>query len=424
MYRRLLSIFVAGMLGLHILFFWHVRSQVRQGYADFTIFYAAGKTVRSGLGRSLYDARTQYSAQREFAGDVQIRQGPLPYNHPPFEALLFLPLTFLPYGYAFLTWDAVNLALLLVVHRILRRRFLVLHGVAPWQWLVGLLAWYPVFITLVQGQDSIVLLLFYVLAFEELERKADFSAGCWLGLGVFRPQLIVPMVLILFLGKRRRVAGGAVVVSVALTLVSAAVVGWSGLIHYPLYVWRLERGGGGGAIPPGLMANVRGLAETLLGGVVAPGMTLALTLVASAILLWFAVDSARVANAAFDLKFALALVVTLLVSYHSYAYDWCLLVLPVVAVTEQGLRSREGSLTEKMTPMLPVIPLLISPVFLILWLRWHNLSLLAVPLLLWLWAIRREISRTGSASPPNQGKTPLNDTELQSSTGKAIPGLT
>ena len=59
----------------------------------FTIFYTAGKCiVPQGHGRQLYDLRTQFAIQREFASEVKHRENPLPFNHPPFEALLFAPL--------------------------------------------------------------------------------------------------------------------------------------------------------------------------------------------------------------------------------------------------------------------------------------------------------------------------------------------
>ena len=38
----------------------------------------------------------------------------MPFIHPPFEALIFLPLTFLPYPVAFVVWNLVGLAMLIV----------------------------------------------------------------------------------------------------------------------------------------------------------------------------------------------------------------------------------------------------------------------------------------------------------------------
>src|SRR6476619_5278112 len=82
-YKKLLLLFLAGMFLLHIMVAWRSQDLVRKGYPDFTALYSAGKIVREGLGRQLYDSPTQYRIQQEFAAGVSIRQGPLPYIHPP-----------------------------------------------------------------------------------------------------------------------------------------------------------------------------------------------------------------------------------------------------------------------------------------------------------------------------------------------------
>src|SRR5580658_7697280 len=97
-----IALLIVGMLCIHAVLFWKARDLVRQGYPDFTIFYTAGKMLRQGLGHSLYDGALQYQVQQSFASGVRIRKGPLPYNHPPFEALIFLPLASLDYAMAYL----------------------------------------------------------------------------------------------------------------------------------------------------------------------------------------------------------------------------------------------------------------------------------------------------------------------------------
>jgi len=180
--RTLLTLFLAGMLSLHLLLAWDATDLIRKGYPDFTIFYSAGKIVRQGLGSKLYDEQTQYRVQQEFAAGVSIRQGPLPYNHPPFEALIFVPFTWLPYFTAYLLWDLVNLLILVALPSLLRPHVPLLQRVPVAGWLFVSLAFFPVFVALLQGQDIILLLLLFTLAFVSLKSRADFAAGCWLGL--------------------------------------------------------------------------------------------------------------------------------------------------------------------------------------------------------------------------------------------------
>src|SRR5215467_5043676 len=92
---------------IHAIIVYQTLPLLRRGYQDFTIFYTAGRILQGGQTGSLYDLKAQYKLQQDFASFVAIRKGPLPYNHPPFEALLFLPLAYLPFWSAYLLWTAL-----------------------------------------------------------------------------------------------------------------------------------------------------------------------------------------------------------------------------------------------------------------------------------------------------------------------------
>src|SRR5208282_5954771 len=121
-----------------------------------TVFYTAATILRNGHGHQLYDARTQYEAQKSFTGEISSRRGPLPYIHPPFEALIFLPLTLLPYHRAFLAWDLLNVAALFGAALLLGRSVSTLRLIPPWEFVIACVAFFPVFAGLLQGQDSIL----------------------------------------------------------------------------------------------------------------------------------------------------------------------------------------------------------------------------------------------------------------------------
>jgi hypothetical protein len=228
-----IAVLIVGMLCIHGVMFWRTRPLLAQGYPDFTIFYTAGKMLRQGMGHQFYDAQIQFEVQKAFAGQIPTRSGPLPYNHPPFEALIFLPLTLLPYRQAFIAWDLLNLAALFGVALLLRRSGRMLSGIAPWALVIASLAFFPVFMSFLQGQDSVLLLLLCALGFRALSRDADFLAGCWFALGTFKFQLMIPLLLLMVIWNRRRAAASFAAVSILLVLVSAELVGWQGLLHYP-----------------------------------------------------------------------------------------------------------------------------------------------------------------------------------------------
>lgn len=380
------------MLVLHLLFFFNLRQRIERGYPDFTIFYTAATVLRAGQGHQLYNARVQYEVQK-VAGEVSSRRGPLPYNHPPFEALIFLPLTLLPYPLAFAVWDLLNLGMLFAVGLLLRRSVSALRQVPPWEFVVASLAFFPVFACFLQGQDSILLLLLCALAFNALKRDADLLAGCWLALGTFKFQLMVPIVLLLFIWKRRRVAAGFAAVSILLGLVSAALVGWDGLLHYPGYALQIARAPSLGGVPAELMPNLRGLLTgwpfpfTGTVGTVVALLTSVLLVLFAGVMAWKSSLPEKL-----DLQFSLAIVVAGLAGWHTNAHDLSLLVLSLVLVADYCVRALTSEPRRKFAVLLPVLPVLVSPLWIVLWLAAGAVNLMAFPLLWWTWAIARELS--------------------------------
>jgi len=393
---------LAATLAVHAFLFWKERSLIARGYPDFTIFYSAGLMVRQGLGHRLYDGDLQYQVQRSFAPRVENRQAALPYNHPPFEALIFAPLTYLPYLPAYLLWNLLNLGMLALVPRLLRPHIAILQQRPVVVWAAGLLAFFPVVAALLQGQDVILLLLLQTLAFVALKRHSDFLAGSWLGLGSFRIHLVFPLMLILWLGwKRPKVFLGFVAACLLAGAISLAIVGREQAVHYPQSVLHMERIVEEADMVP-VMPNLRGLFE---GWRVQKAMRFDLrmvSLILSVVLLSSVIVIARKefcetgfqkpgVDRAIGLHFGMAAITSILVSYHAFSHDLVLLIIPLFIVlnlmfTGNCLPHRDPLL------LLPAGLLVLTPLYMLLWLYLIHLNLLALVLLLWLVGIRRKIT--------------------------------
>ena len=382
------------MVAIHAAFLWSVRGRIQKGDPDFTAFYTAGKILRKGRGAELYRAATQNAVQWEFATDTDIRHGPLPYICPPFEALVFVPLTFLPYPEAFVLWNLLNLGLLFVIALLLRQSLDPLRPIPLWELVLAQLAFFPVFTNFLQGQDGILLLLVFILGFRALDRNAEFRAGCWFGLGVFKYHFVVPLVLILALWKGRKLVWGFAATASAATLLSLGIVGWHGALQYPAYAWHIVSLPGHGQTPLGLMSNLVGLAtgwslpESL-------GWPMRLIAVAGSVALLLVVARMRgLANDArcFRLSFACAVVTAVLVSYLTNTHDLCLLVLPLALLADHCAAHWSERQAIKAL-LIPVAPLLISPLWFFFWMGWGKLNLAVIPLLWWIYAMWRELAR-------------------------------
>lgn len=323
--KRVVMAYLSAMVLLHVVFFWQARHRIVQRYPDFTAFYAAGLMVRSGMGNQLYDLAAQVEIERGAVGRPP-EVSPLPFLRPAYEALLAVPLSFLSYSWAFALWNMACLALLWIWIRVMRRHLPALGTFPCFFWWLAVLGFFPVFLNFPLGQDSILLLVLLTGCFLAVKMNTSFTAGIWLGLAAFKPQVVVPLVLILlFRHGRLKLMTGFLASLAAVICLSAMVGGWPSVLHYPRYLLEVNRQLGYGTITPSDMPNVRGLTAVLGAGHI-PQMVIAvlsLGLIFAAGMLWL-----RKQDKDAGFTFSVSVAVALLVGYHTHIYDLAVLILP------------------------------------------------------------------------------------------------
>lgn len=183
------------------------------GYAwpepyDFGLFYTAKQIYLHHSPERLYDLDLQRQIEQQTYNipTDKLTERFLPYNHLPYETFLWVPLDRLSPRQAFWAWRLVSFALLTASILVLRK-MLATERSLGWLLLIAL-AFFPVTYCLLAGQDTFVTLAVLVFAFGLLKDKRDFLAGFVLALGLFKFQLVLPIVGIFFLrGAWRMVAG-------------------------------------------------------------------------------------------------------------------------------------------------------------------------------------------------------------------------
>ena len=169
-------------------------------------------------------------------------------------------------------------------------------------------------------------------------RGADVAAGGWLAGGLFRPQPVIPLVLLMAV-RRWRVLLGFLPVAIVLTSISAAVVGGAGLMAYVQFVLRIERTGAGGFGPQDV-PNLRGIVGEPLGphgfGLFSAILLLALSLAVFAGA-WRRICQGRDST---TYAFCLASVAAILVSFHALSHDLTL-ILPLVLLCSRPIPARK-----------------------------------------------------------------------------------
>jgi hypothetical protein len=328
-YRGIPLAFFVYLIASHLWTWILCLPAVLGGRGDFRQLYAAGYMVRSGQASQLYNYASQVAVQNAVVSKIDTA---LPFIRPAYESLLFVPLSLLPYRSAYFAFVLLNLCVLLVCYWQLRPHFGGLGSVYPWLPGAIILGFMPVATALIQGQDSILLLLLLATSFNALQRNKSALAGSLLALGLFKFQVILPIVFLFALWKQWRLIKGFFLSGVILGAISIWVVGLNGIAVYPDSLIHLHY-----PLEVRLMPNLHGLASLLFGQWLGLGGQ---TVIFISILL---------SGAAFYLtwrskpessgdQFLVAIVAAVLGGYYLFAHDLTVLLLPIIVVLGRCLQ--------------------------------------------------------------------------------------
>jgi glycosyl transferase family 87 len=315
---------------------WTQLDDIQAGYFDFVLYYSAAKIINDGNGAELFDLEVQRKYQKSFGGDD--RDWDLPFNHPPYELLPLLPLVEYPFPVAHALWTALSVFLLAIA---LVRLFSFMETTHRSLFILMVLAFFPTITALKMGQDSLITTLLLVETFVSLKYNRYAIAGGLLALGFYKPQFVLPLFGILLIHRRWASVLGFMSVGLLLGALSLAMVGRDGLMGLvTLWLPMINRGH---VVWPELMMNLRGLIYIVLHPAGLTEATNVLTLgfsvatYAAMLQLWPRSEEEK--DELFDLRFAAAVIMTTLVSFHSYSYDGTMLVIPLVIMLNQVLKA-------------------------------------------------------------------------------------
>jgi hypothetical protein len=309
-----------------------LSSGAAHGY-DFRAFYAAGHIARTSIS-SLYDVSTQKAVEDAF---VSPSSAFMPFYHPSYEALLFVPFSLLPYNIAYCLNIAVSAVLLFLAYLTGPR-----HSVFPLARQSRAFAWFtflPIFLTMLVGQDCILFLLICCLSFRKLEQHDEWTAGFILGLGIFRPQLAIPIGLLLAFRYGRRFFTSFAVVSLVLAAFSAFLVRKEGVAALTSLISAVSLVNNQRpevqqalSVYPQRMPNLYGLLYISGGRHLSAAASFMVVLAVSLIVFAFCAYVIRRSRSAAT-SFAIAILGATLLSFHFFSYDATILLLPILLLS-------------------------------------------------------------------------------------------
>lgn len=306
---------VLGMTGLWIGLGTIMAPMSRQH--DFLNLYTGGALALDGHFADLHDPDVQLERERRY---VPRTDALVPFVRPAFYALLLAPLALLPYNAAFVVWIAVQCAALI--------------GCWVWGWrrfgpnaLVFASFFLPPPLGIASGQDCVILLAVFIVAFELSERNRPGWSGAALAGMLIKFHLVLLWPVALLLQRRWRMLGGFCAMAAAEAGLSLALGGFRGA---RLYVALLGNKSLDHLSPsPELMINCQGLVANL--GI---GSEWALA-AAAAVSVVFVV---AILNAPPWRMFCLTALASLLIAPHVYGYDGSLLMLPIWLTIFESVR--------------------------------------------------------------------------------------
>ena len=364
---------------------------------DFGLFWTAKEIYLHHSPDRMFDISLQQSIEKQSYNipDDKLSERFLPYNHLPYEVFLWLPLDKLTPAHAFWVWRLFSVALLMGTIWIMRDTMPCERSV-PRLFLTAL-AFFPVPYCLLAGQDTFITLALVTASAALLQRQRDFLAGAVLGVAIFKFQLILPIIGILFLLRHWRLVLGFISSSAVWLGISTLMVSPKGMLSL-FGLWALGEKGGISCINPLTMPNIRGAATAIL--TMGPTAAFALTLLVSTALLFLATYELRKQPSAAEI-FAVGLCFALLAGFHTNLYDLALLLFPTL-----WLLQKQPSGYSRVLKAGALLLLFASPMYFIALLDFKLPYLFAVVALLW-HALGAAAARAPQASLQSKHADPL-----------------
>ncbi len=189
---------------------------------DFLNIYTGASLAHEGRFADLHDPAVQLARERQIFPQLNAL---VPFVRPAFYAALLTPLALLPYSTAFVVWIAAQTALLLACWVWIWQRF----GADA---LVFAALFLPCPLGIASGQDCVMMLALFILAFELAERSRWFAAGATLALMLMKFHLILLWPVALLVQRRWRMLAGFCAAAAALVAICTALGGGHSLRVY------------------------------------------------------------------------------------------------------------------------------------------------------------------------------------------------
>jgi hypothetical protein len=347
--------------------------------SDFVHFYVMAKMALSTQAHQAYNLDVQQQVFYQVVHPPKVDER-FCTQYMPFLYPLVIPLVLFPVHMAHFVWSSASLALGFVGLVVLLKSLDVRNAKTIAAILFAGGASMPSIITLYFGQISWFLAAFVALYITFWLQKRDYLAGIFLAFTTVKPQYSFMLAIPALAEKRYKLIAAAFACELFLLFLAGITIGFHDVVLYPAILLSLETKF---PIAAEKMVSLRGLLSAILPQSVAVPVSLIIMLAAAAALFVFCL---RVKNQTPALKrwtMACAILLSLVVSPHTFIYD-CVLLVCVAALTlvpgkDSGI---DPSLFSYWRRILLAYPLFGWAIFLLAPGLWQNYCFAAVNIVL------------------------------------------
>ena len=341
------SVFQTGIILTSIIFLisvylslWKIQIESPEIYntADFIAFYTAGEIAREDGASQVYNLQKQLDVQTALKNKEIAPNELISYNHLPFLIPLLKIITNENYTTSFTRWGFILLAINIGSTIILLKIFPDFNRKEQIIAAAGTMLFFPSIISILQGQDTAILLLGASIWMVGLLQKKDHLAGLGLALVTVRPHIAL-VLAIPFIFKQRRVWWWFFLGASTLALFSIALIGFGGTQEF-IQLLTISSRGEGFQLKPEAMFNFVGILARIIPTIshetleIIGWSSFGVAIIGLSVL-W------RKSKEIGEAHIGAAILLSLFIAPHLHYHDLALLLLPLLAVFKIAISEKK-----------------------------------------------------------------------------------
>ncbi len=199
---------------------------------DYSTFYVAGTILNEYSPSQLYDFNLQNKLLHSLLPGIP-GAAELPFLNPPFFALLFKPLSLLPFIPSYLSWILISSGLYVCGFLLIRKTLPALPTHIYTLSLLLAISFEPFIMESAFGGNTSAFGFFALALAIYFERTGNRTlSGISLALCLYKPTLLLLIIPMIIVSRRFRTAGGFIIGAVLLAGISFLTVGKQSCIDY------------------------------------------------------------------------------------------------------------------------------------------------------------------------------------------------